>query len=134
SVKINVYPVFADGTVSANQSICYNTTPVALTATAAPIGSGAYTYQWQSSPDNITWTNIGATTSGLAAATMGNLTATTYYRRQETDNASCGSGFSNVITITVDAPLVSGTIGSDQTICNNTTPAGLTNITSPTGG
>src|SRR6185437_3946288 len=136
SVKITVDPIFVVGTVSANQTICYNTTPAKLNNVTLPTGgSVVYTYQWQSSPDNTTWTNItGATATSLATASMGNLTAITYYRRQETDNAGCGSGYSTVITITVDAPLANGSVGSNQTICNGATPAGLANITSPSGG
>ncbi len=45
------------------QTICYNTAPAALTQLTAPTGGpGAYTYQWQSSPDNSTWTSIGGAT------------------------------------------------------------------------
>ena len=68
------------GTIGVAQTICYNTAPSALTALAAPVGgTGDYTYQWQSSPDNVVWTDIsGATLSGYAPAA---LTENTYYRR-----------------------------------------------------
>ena len=135
SIKITVDPASAAGTVGNAQTICYNATPVALTTTAAPSGSGNYTYQWQSSPNNSTWTNItGATTNGLPAATMGALTSTAYYRLQITDVTCGGTVSTPSVTISVDAPLANGTIGASQTICHNATPAGLTNVTSPTGG
>jgi len=75
------------GTVTpASQTINYNTTSSALTSTAATGGSGTYTYQWQSSPNNSTWTNIsGATTTSYTA---GSLTATTYYRLVSTSNGA----------------------------------------------
>ncbi|WP_201979739.1 beta strand repeat-containing protein [Hymenobacter rubidus] len=38
---------------------------------------GAFTYQWQSSPDNATWANISGATSNTYTATQ---TAATYYR------------------------------------------------------
>ncbi|WP_315817188.1 hypothetical protein [Paraflavitalea speifideaquila] len=34
-----------------------------LTGTAATGGNGTYAYQWQSSPDNTTFTNIGGATA-----------------------------------------------------------------------
>ncbi|MEI6853205.1 MAG: GEVED domain-containing protein, partial [Bacteroidota bacterium] len=50
---------------------------VTLSVSGATLGSGL-TYQWQSSPDNVTWTNIaGATNSGYVV----NPISTTWYRR-----------------------------------------------------
>ena len=135
AATLTAYAVLVNGTVSANQTICYGATPAALANVTAPTGgNGAYTYQWQSSPNNSTWTNLGGNSNALTAATMGALTSTTYYRRAETSGAGCGTVYSNTITITVDAVLAAGTIGGAQTICNNTTPTTLTNVASPTGG
>ena len=69
---------FAPGAISADQTICNNTVPSTFTSVAAS-GDGVKTYQWQNSPDNITWTNIPGATS--ATYTAGVLTADTYYRR-----------------------------------------------------
>ena len=132
SVTITVYGNLTAGTIGTAQSICYNTAPAALTQLTAPTGgTGAYTWQWQSSPDNSTWTNIGgATAAGYAPAA---LTASTYFRRQVT-SGSCGTVNSASILITVYGNLTAGTIGSVQTICYNTAPAPLTELTAPTGG
>jgi hypothetical protein len=65
------------GTASASPSTttcaALNTT---LSLTGATVGCGI-SYQWQSSPDNLFWTNIGGATSLTYIATN---SATTYYR------------------------------------------------------
>ena len=132
SITITVYGILTAGTIGTAQSICYNTAPAALTQLTAPTGgTGAYTYQWQSSPDNSTWTSIGgATATGYAPPA---LTVSTYYRRQVT-SGSCGTVNNASILITVYGNLTAGTIGTAQTICYNTAPAALTELTAPTGG
>ena len=132
SVLITVYGNLTPGTIGTSQSICYNTVPAALTQLTAPSGGpGGYTYQWQSSPDNSTWSDIsGATAVGYTPPA---LTASTYYRRQVT-SGTCGTVSSASILITVYGELLAGTIGTAQSICYNTTPAALTQLTAPTGG
>ena len=67
--------------------ITSGTSPGIFTTTAASGGacSGNFTYQWQSSTDDITFTNISGATS--KNYTAGILTSTTYFRRQVT----CGT-------------------------------------------
>jgi len=62
-------------------------------------GGGA-TYQWQSSPDGITWTNIVSATSSTATVSQ---TTSTYYKCVVT----CGSntGTSNPVFVTMAVPL-----------------------------
>lgn len=132
SLLINVYSDFSPGSIGTAQSICYNTVPNALTNVSSPTGgTGAYTYQWQSSTDNATWGNIGSATG--TTYSPGALTTGTYYRRAETSGA-CGTVYTPSVLVTVYDDLTSGTIGTAQTICYNANPAGLTNIVSPTGG
>src|SRR5664279_1678630 len=79
AVTITVTPVITAGsnTITAVQTICFNTVPAALSGSTPTGGNGTYTYQWQSSPDNITFTPIvGANGIGYAP---GALTANTWY-------------------------------------------------------
>ena len=132
SVTITVYGNLTAGTIQSAQSICYNTAPAQLTQATAPTGgTGAYTYQWQDSPDNVTFTNIGGATASSYSPPA--LTANRYYRRRIT-SGSCGTVNTASILITVYANLTAGTIGSAQTICSNTIPAALTQLTAPSGG
>jgi hypothetical protein len=132
SILITVYPNLTAGAIGSAQTICYNTAPTGLTQTTAPTGgTGTYTYQWQSSTNNSSWTNISGATS--TTYSPGALTANTYYRRAVT-SGSCSTVYSASILITVYPNLTAGAIGSAQTICYNTAPAGLTQTTAPTGG
>ena len=90
---ITANPTSVAGTASAPQTICSGTIPSSLNL----IGNTG-TIQWQSSIDNIAFTNIsGQTTATLALAA---LTATTYYRAVVT-SGTCIAANSNVVTISV---------------------------------
>ena len=132
-VLITVNAILTAGSIATDQTICYNTTPAGLTeTTVATGGPGAYTYQWESSPNNSTWTNVAAGGTSAAYA-PGALTATTYFRRNVT-SGSCGTLSSNSVLITVNPVFTAGSVGTAQTICYNTTPAGITELTAPAGG
>lgn len=81
-------------------SVCQGTN-FTLSVTGASTGLGI-TYQWQSSPDNSIWTDIGGQTgSGLTTSQ----TATTYYRRKIT--CSGIDDFSSAIQVVNLASIVS---------------------------
>jgi gliding motility-associated-like protein len=131
-VTITVAPVLTAGTAGTDQVLCPGATPAALNRATSPTGgTGSYSYQWESSTDNATWSAIAGATGPDYAP--GPLTITTYFRRQVT-SGTCGPVYSPVVTLTVLPALAAGTIGSDQTICAGATPAALTNTASPTGG
>jgi hypothetical protein len=78
---------------------------VAITALPAT-GYGAATFQWQNSSDNITFADIvGATTLNYTTPVI---TSTTYYKLQIKLGASVCSE-SNVITVTINNPQITGT-------------------------
>ena len=97
---IDITATASGGTISNNQTICSGATPSTLSNTVNAAGAGNITYQWQSSPNNSTWSNIaGATGVNYSPPT---LTQTMYYRRQSTDQ--CGTvAYANTITITVES-------------------------------
>ncbi len=132
TIKITVRDPFTPSvlSVAGNQNtICYNSAPGLLTATPTLGGSGpVYTYQWQSKTTG-NWANVG--TNSLTYQ-PGNLTANTQFRLIAFDNGSpaCGSVYSlNTVAITVQSAPNAGSIGSDQTICAETTPSALNSIT-----
>ena len=132
SVAVTVYGTLTAGSVGTAQSICYNTTPATITQLTAPSGgTGTYSYQWQSSTDNSTWTNISGATSSTYAP--GALTSSTYYRRNVT-SGPCSTVSSASVMKTVYANLAAGSISSSQFIWYNTTPSPLTQQTAPAGG
>jgi hypothetical protein len=71
---------------------------VTLSVSGASIGSGL-TYQWQSSPDNSTWTNIPGQTNGTCLVTP---SVSTYYRRIITCTSSGLSANSASVNVIVN--------------------------------
>jgi len=132
TVTISMYSTLSAGVIGSSQSICYNTSPANLSFTTnASGGKTSYSYQWQESSDNATWTNISGATS--ATYGPGNLTATKYYRVRVTD--ACGTvAYTSSITITVYNQVSGGTIASNQTICSGSTPATLSSTVAASGG
>ena len=112
-VTVSVNPTPVAGIVSANQTICSGLQPANIT-----IGTSTGTIQWQSSTNNSTFNNIvGQTTNTLAGVTIGNLTATAYYRAVITSGV-CASINSAVVTVTVDAAANGGTLTPNPaTVC-----------------
>ncbi len=67
----------AVGVSLSNTDSACTSTPVALTVTGIPLVTGL-SYQWQSSPDSTSWTDISGAT--LSNYSFSGLTTTTYYR------------------------------------------------------
>ncbi|MEQ1587238.1 MAG: PKD-like domain-containing protein, partial [Cyclobacteriaceae bacterium] len=119
-------------------TLCSGTDPAAFTSPDNGTGGGpggAITYQWQQSP-------TGGGVGFVAAAGVNNLVtydppalvARTFFRRR-IQSGQCADVFSNEIEFRIDTPVIGGTVGSNQTICEAPgDPANLTNIASPTGG
>jgi gliding motility-associated-like protein len=117
SDTVDVYVrAIVPGTISSSQTVCEGAAPAILTGTASSGGSGVFTYQWQSSLDNLTFTNItGETSQNLVFSSPA--TVTTYYRRITIDQQV--QSFSNTVTLTVN-PLPVVTVSSSapaNTIC-----------------
>ena len=124
TITITVYPQLLSGTLTpASQTLNYNAASATLTAAAATGGNGSFTYQWQSSPDNSTWTNVSAATALIYSP--GLLTATRYYRLVSTSNGV--SVNSATATVTVYPQVTTAITPTTSTINYNTSPGLLTN-------
>lgn len=107
-VIVTVNPTSVAGTISANQEICSNSQPASVTLTG-----NTGTIQWQSSTDNITFSNIIEETSNtLSSAAIGPLTATKYFRAVVTSGV-CSSATSGTVTISVSSTTWNGTAWSN---------------------
>ncbi len=118
SVTITVSPTSVAGTIAGATSVCSGTNSTVLT-----LSGNTGTIQWQSSTDNISFTNIASATSSNFTAT--NLTATTYYRAVVTSGV-CSSATTASVTITVSPTSVAGTIAGATTVCSGTNSTVLT--------
>ena len=109
--------VFA-GTLSGAATVCASSNSGTITL-AGTLGN---VQDWESSIDGgTTWTSLGNT-----SATYGysNLTSTTEYR-VVVSNGTCGNDTSNVVTITLDPPVVGGTLSGSTTVCEGSNSGSL---------
>ena len=132
-VTVTVAPAFNPGKIGSSQTICTNATPAAFTSTTnASGGTGATTYLWQRSTNGTSWSNAPGTNSAATYTPTGAHTQTTYYRRQATN--TCGTGYSDTITITISATVSPGKIGTNHSVCLGETPDLLTSVTNASAG
>jgi gliding motility-associated-like protein len=119
TVVVTVNAEILPGTIGPNQTVCASSTPVPLTSTTAPSGGyGTYTYQWESSPDNLTWTTVAGATSATYAPSP--LVATIYYRRR-INSGSCAEQISNAVKLELQPQLITGvTLATPATQCAGT--------------
>lgn len=117
----------------ANPIFCANGDPSVITGSIPTGGNGSYTYQWQKSTDNISFTDI----SGAVGKNYdpGVITAKTYYRRLVTSGACSVPLVSNVVTITIETAVTSNSITAPSAISFCTTgDAGTIAGSIPSGG
>ncbi len=120
-VSITVVPAVTAGVITSNQTICNGGDPAAFTQTTAATGVNL-TYQWQSSIDNILFTDIITATSNTYDS--GVLGQTTWFRRivTSTVNGTSCSATSASISVTLNT-INPGSISGIQTICNGGNPS-----------
>jgi len=127
SVLVKVHKPVSNNTISllsgglADTTICSGATPhriTGLTATGGTNIAGDYSFQWSSSPDNITWTDISASNGIEFQPLM--LTGTTWFRRRAV-SGECSSE-SGPVKITVLPVITNNSIAGDQTVCKSDTP------------
>jgi RHS repeat-associated protein len=102
-VELIVNPEVFPGTISPSYLVISSgTSPGTISGNPASGGNcgGSYAYQWQSSPNGTSWTNISGADS--LDDTPGTLTSTTWYRRQ----VICGTDteYSNTAEIVIGTP------------------------------
>ena len=126
TVTLSVFLNAVDaGTISSTNEICYGD-PITLSSVingsvggVSLPGLGAGNYQWQSSINNINWTDVPSATS--ANYTIPSLIQSTYFRRNTVNvlNGVLCSDPSNWVYVTVAPFLTGGTIDqADQIICS----------------
>lgn len=100
-LTLTVQSAISANAISSGQTICEGETPAQLNGSVPSGGSGVYTYQWQTSINNITYTNItGATSINYQPDTLNKLR---YYRRTVNSTGSnCYGTNSAAIYMTVD--------------------------------
>ncbi|RYE21366.1 MAG: hypothetical protein EOP51_15800, partial [Sphingobacteriales bacterium] len=131
SSNSNVVTVLVQGSltnagISADQTICQGTQPALLQGQTPAGGNGTFTYQWESSVNNTTWTTISGATGADYAPPM--LTTAMYYRRK-VSSGLCAV-YSSAVTISVNRKPVVSAI-TDQSFCNNATTTAISFSSAP---
>ena len=133
--SVTIQAGLSAGTISGEQTICYNGNPSNLAnVTAASGGPGGYAYQWQSSSGGGTgtnWNDISGATS-ISYDPPGGLTSTMWYRRKVTSGSF--EKFTEDVRVSVNGQVTAGSINGTQTVCYGGNPSVLGNATSPTNG
>ena len=115
---IAVNPTSVAGSITGATTVCSGTNSTVLT-----LSGNTGTIQWQSSIDNVTFTNIASATASTYTAT--NITATTYYRALVSSGV-CSPATTTAVTITVNLTSVAGSIAGASTVCSGTNSTVLT--------
>jgi gliding motility-associated-like protein len=89
--------------------------------TANTGGTGIYTYQWQSSLNNIAFTSIAGATNASYQSPV--ISIPTYFRRLD-QSGDCAAVYTDTILVSISAGMSPGIINSSNpTICPGTIPA-----------
>lgn len=124
----NILDADAGGFIGSNQTICPNTTPATLTTSTAAI-SAPSSYQWQSSTDNASFSNVS---SGGTSETYTpvSLSSTTYFRRNAVISGTTYTSNSVMITVLGSSSITwTGSSSTSFATSSNWNPS----VTSPTG-
>lgn len=129
-ITIKVQLPVTGGAIADNQTVCYNSKPNSITNhTNAGGGDGSnYSYFWQSSTNNSSWTNISGATS--QSYSPNEMTSNLYYRRG-VKSVECGPAYSSSVLVNVRKEFTAGSIGDNQVICANSSPNAITFKTAP---
>lgn len=130
SVTLTEVTDIAGNVIAADQTICSGSDATPLTGPEPTGGNGTYIYQWQSSPDGTSWTDISDANS--QNYDPGKVSEKTYYQRYVTSGACDNT--STPVTISVTTPIQNNTIGADQTICYGAVPSGFTGTVATSSG
>lgn len=104
------------GVVGQDQMVCaYGGTPdvIASFTPAFPDSTGTPSYQWQQSPDSITWADISGASTATYQPGAVNTPDTIFFRRRAILNTD--TAFSNTVTIQLPTTAINtSTVGQDE--------------------
>ncbi|GGK86855.1 gliding motility-associated C-terminal domain-containing protein [Rufibacter glacialis] len=131
AVLVTVQDPIGNNVLSGAQEICAGTNTAPITGSQPTGGTGAYTFQWESSTDGISFYPApGVNTEETYAP--GIMHQTTWFRRIA-KSGTCVPKPSAPVKVTVSESIINNFIQDNQVIFINTKPAAFTGTT-PTGG
>ncbi|WP_118972316.1 Ig-like domain-containing protein [Taibaiella koreensis] len=116
---VSVQSKTTPGLIGADQLICSNTAPTALTSLLDGTGSGVLSYRWESSTNGITWNTIsGATVAGYAPGALSQNTQFRRFTLSAVNGVTCASAPSDTVTIRTGTAATITTQPADRTVRN----------------
>jgi gliding motility-associated-like protein len=112
TINVTIEPVIIPGTISSDTAVCASSNSGILSLTG---NSNDFGYEWFTSIDNVTFIASGNTTSTY---NFSGLTQTTYFKVILQGNI-CSADETNVITVTVDSAINTGTASSNLVLCED---------------
>lgn len=126
TIMVTVYDTISNKIDTAQVTICAGQA-VSIAGQPATGGNGSYTYQWQSSPDAVTWTDI----NGAINESYGFVpSATVYIRRLVTSGPCTSLGYYKLII--VQPGIDNNVINASQVVCVDVDPVVIIG-SNPTG-
>jgi hypothetical protein len=131
STNVTALPIIEAPVVVAVSDLCYGSNDAVIRATVSGTQSAAVVYQWQSSVDNITWTDIS--NSNTLNYSPGELYNSVYYR-VSAFISGCEAKVSNAIKVNVHEPITNAIVSCEkQTLCFGDAPEIITSTPSSGG-
>jgi hypothetical protein len=119
STAVAVYSPISNNLVTTSDTSFCNSAPAITLSGATPAGgSGSYTYQWMSSSNGSSYSNIGGATS--ASYTTSTASQTTYYKRIVNSGGCIDTTSKKTLKVNANPSL---SVTSGTTICSGTTIA-----------
>ena len=115
-----------------DQDICQHIKPDTIWASYPKGGDGIFSYRWQQSLDQITWTNAGPARNDTVIFVPGLLMDTTYYRRIVTSGETIDTSLIHAINVL--PALTNNFVAADDTICKGGSPQPLHHNAAAIGG
>ena len=131
-ITVPVFPDFIVGALDSVATVCYQGNTTLSFATMPSGGGDTYTYQWLSSSDGITYSQIPNATSNDYATP--NLANTMYYKVVVTAYTCSISDTTNPVIVIPHNRFLPGSIMGGDTVCSGTVSAHLQMNVSCTGG
>ncbi|HYG04526.1 MAG TPA: Ig-like domain-containing protein, partial [Chryseosolibacter sp.] len=128
---VTITTTITNNTITAptTSTFCQSGDPDAIAGSDPAGGNGAYTYQWMTSTDNVTYTNVSGATE--KSYNPGTITSTTYYKRVVT-SGPCQTTTSSPVILTIQNTSLTNTISSS--VSTTMTDSGIPEMTGNDGG
>lgn len=124
TATVTVFAPMHGGAIADDQMVCAGKTINQLVNVTSGTGGSNPEYQWQASANNSTWTNVDCNTEYYTPTQSG-----VYYFRRQIVDATCGSAYSNTLTVTNLNPYQIGTLSGNVRICPETNHTTTLNAT-----